>query len=454
MQYRVRKQSELKPSGVEWLGDIPNTWSFSRLSYNIKLLNGYAFSSTIHHGDGINIIKMSNLKDGNIIFKDNNQKFNITDKLSKFLLKENDILIGLSGSIENFAVVKNNHLPAYLNQRVCSLRATNNILNQFICYIILSKYFKEQIQVNITGSTIVNLSTESLERVKVLVPNISKQEKIIFFLNKKTQIFDDSISKKEELITKLEKAKQSLISEVVTGKLKVIEKNEKLQTIKREKEELKPSKVEWLGYIPKDWQVKKLGYVFKFKNGVNADSSSYGKGLKFINVKETINTDFILEKDIEGSVNVPESIIKENLLQKGDVLFNRTSETAEEIALSTVYYDDAKALFGGFVIRGRQITNDLDLDFKRYCFQSYEIRKQIISFASGSIRKNIAQTNLKDVYLTFPNIDEQKQISKYLDEKIKTFDNTIEKTKQSITKLKQAKESLISEAVTGKIEIL
>ena len=329
-----------------------------------------------------------------------------------------------------------------------NIKINNNL--EYIYYLF--KYIDMSNFVNLGAVPSINI--ESLLNYKVYLPTCLEQQKIANFLDEKSKIFDEAISKKEQLISKLELAKQSLISEVVTGKLKIVEQNSKLQTIKREKNELKASGVEWLGDIPKDWQVKKLGYIFSFKNGVNTDSSNYGKGIKFINVKETINTNFVMEKDIEGSVTVSDSIIKENSVKKGDVLFNRTSETIEELALSTVYYDDKIALFGGFVIRGRQITKDLDLDFKRYCFQSTEMRKQIISYGSGSIRKNIAQTNLKNVYLFVPTITEQQKISKYLDEKLIHFDNTIEKTKQSITKLKEAKEALISQAVTGKIEVL
>lgn len=427
MQYRIREQSELKPSGVEWLGDIPKDWGVSKLKYLANIKTGYTPPMNILENfskSGMLWVKPDNLEGFKLI---TNTKVRISEKAIKKqnIIKKGSILVCCIGSIGKFGIAGEDLLT---NQQINSLSFKEYIVNSFSKYLI---YILADEQNKIANGNVVRiLNTTSQGNIYTPLFSLLEQQKIANFLDEKSKVFDDAISKKEELISKLELAKQSLISEVVTGKLKVTNTKED------------------------NWKTKKLGYIFKFKNGVNADSSSYGKGLKFVNVKETINTDFILEKDIEGSVSVSESIIKENLLEKGDVLFNRTSETAEEIALSTVYYDDAKALFGGFVIRGRQITNDLDLDFKRYCFQSYEIRKQIISFASGSIRKNIAQTNLKDVYLTFPNIEEQNQISKYLDEKIKTFDKTIEKTKQSITKLKQAKESLISEAVTGKIEIL
>lgn len=407
MQYRLREVDELKPSGVEWLGDIYKNWNNGKLKYFIKLVSGVLTQKT---------------DNGKYFLYGANGIIGVTDY---FNIKEKSIIIGRVGSSGYINIAKK---ESWISDNALIVKIKKENLFQYIYYVLkfidLNRFASFNAQPLISATTINNLN--------IYIPNLEIQQKIANFLDEKSKIFDDALSKKEQLIKKLEDAKQSLISEVVSGKLKVVEKDEKSE----------------------NWKRKKLGYIFKFKNGVNSDASNYGKGLKFINVKETIYTNHILEKDIKDSVSVSKNQIKENLVKKGDVLFNRTSEILEELALSTVYYDNKDVLFGGFVIRGRQITNDLDLDFKRYCFQSEDVRNQIISFGSGSIRKNIAQTNLKDVYISFPNIDIQKKISKYLDAKTELFDKTIEKTKQSILKLKQAKESLISQAVTGKIEIL
>ncbi|QKF66854.1 type I restriction/modification system, specificity subunit [Arcobacter venerupis] len=450
MKYRIRKQDELKASGLHWIDYLPKDWKKASLKYILNYVIGSTPSTSkdkYFFGDNI-WVSISDIKDKYI--SDAKQRLSddaIIDCNIKVVPK-GSLLYSFKLSVGQMSF---NTVDLYTNEAIASFLNNENV-NLDFWYYALGEYLIEYANDNIYGAKLLN--QDLIKNARLLVPSKIEQQKIANFLDEKSKIFDESISKKEQLISKLELAKQSLISEVVTGKLKIIENNSKLQTIKREQNELKPSGVEWLGNIPKEWEMKKLGYMFSFKNGVNTDSSNYGKGIKFINVKETINTNFIMEKDIEGSVLVSDSIIKENSVRKGDVLFNRTSETIEELALSTVYYDDKIALFGGFVIRGRQITKKLDLDFKKYCFQSTEIRKQIISYGSGSIRKNIAQTNLKNVYLFVPTITEQQKISKYLDEKLIHFDNTIEKTKQSIKKLKLAKEALISQAVTGKIEVL
>jgi type I restriction enzyme, S subunit len=467
MKYRIREQNELKPSGVEWLGDIYKNWGVISIKRLIQILTDYTangsfadLAKNVTYLDEPDFARLIRLTDIRKNFKNDTGVYinkDSYDFLKKSSLFGNEILIANVGAYSGYSFLLPEKLDfkASLAPNMFLIKfKENKVLHKFIFYVLKSNIVLDKlIQLSISAAQ-PKLNKDNIKSLVIPFLSLVEQQKIANFLDEKSKIFDEAISKKEQLISKLELAKQSLISEVVTGKLKIIENNSKLQTIKREENELKPSRVEWFENIPKEWEVKKLGYIFSFKNGVNTDSSNYGKGIKFINVKETINTNFIMENDIEGSVTVSDSIIKENSVKKGDVLFNRTSETIEELALSTVYYDDKIALFGGFVIRGRQITKDLDLDFKRYCFQSTEMRKQIISYGSGSIRKNIAQTNLKNVYLFVPTITEQQKISKYLDEKLIHFDNTIEKTKQSIKKLKEAKESLISQAVTGKIEVL
>lgn len=116
--------------------------------------------------------------------------------------------------------------------------------------------------------------------------------------------------------------------------------------------------------------------------------------------------------------------------------------------------DEKEVVFGGFVIRGREINAKLlTIGFKKYVLKSFEVRKQIVLYSSGSIRKNIGQDALKNVFITYPSQKEQNNISEFLDKKVGIIDNIINKTKTQIHKLKEAKESLISEAVTGKIDL-
>jgi len=199
--------------------------------------------------------------------------------------------------------------------------------------------------------------------------------------------------------------------------------------------------------IPKGWTVKTFKEIFEFKNGINADKSSYGVGVKFINVMEIIYNDLITEDKIPGSVQVNDA--KKNIysVKAGDVLFNRTSETTDEVGLSAVFKGNEDVVFGGFVIRGRCKGNDIDDDFKKYCFRSSFVRKQIILRGQGAVRSNIGQADLETVEIILPPIEEQKKIAAILSK----WDEAIELQGHLVWKKEEYKKGLINQLLTREI---
>lgn len=201
-----------------------------------------------------------------------------------------------------------------------------------------------------------------------------------------------------------------------------------------------------LGWLPEEWELKKLGKLFEFRNGVNASKEDYGQGIKFVNVMDVLENTFITEEKILGSVQLTDKQIEKNLVKKGDVLFNRTSETQDEIGLTALYNDDAKAVFGGFVIRGRPKNNSLNLKYNGYSFHSELVRKQIVSKGQGAVRVNIGQSDLQQVLFPIPSLPEQKKITDILS----TWDRAIETLEQLITKKEKLKKGLMQQLLSGK----
>jgi len=202
-----------------------------------------------------------------------------------------------------------------------------------------------------------------------------------------------------------------------------------------------------VGILPDDWELEPLGNLFNFKNGVNAEAEKYGKGIKFVNIMEIINNNSLSSKLILGEVELSKKAIKENLVIKGDVLFNRTSETAEDIGLTSVYLDDAEVVFGGFVIRGRQKKKVLHDKFKKYCFRFSYLRNQIRVRGQGVVRSNIGQKDLEKVMLNIPRPDEQQIIAEILS----TWDKAIELKEKLIEEKKEFKRGLMQKLLTGEM---
>ncbi|MYJ87179.1 MAG: hypothetical protein F4044_05625, partial [Rhodobacteraceae bacterium] len=180
--------------------------------------------------------------------------------------------------------------------------------------------------------------------------------------------------------------------------------------------------------IPEGWSKTTLGTFMVFKNGVNAHKDAYGKGIKFVNVMDIFRNNCLHSDDIAGSVEITDKQLEEYSVVHGDILFNRTSETQQEIAYSSVYLGEDKITFGGFVIRGRQTKQLLLPEFAKYCFKADTIRKEIIRRSQGVVRANIGQKDLSKVLITIPPLDIQKKFVTILDE----WGRMIEKTEALI----------------------
>ena len=176
--------------------------------------------------------------------------------------------------------------------------------------------------------------------------------------------------------------------------------------------------------LPDGWKSTTLGTFMNLKNGVNTNKGAYGKGIKFVNVMDIFKQHCLYKQDVTGSVEVTDRQLKEYSVIQGDVLFNRTSEIPQEIALSSIYLDDETITFGGFVIRGRQNKRLLLPEYAKYCFKANSVRKEMIRRCQGAIRANIGQKDLSQIAITIPPLPEQKAIASLLLQ----WDTTIEKT--------------------------
>ena len=202
--------------------------------------------------------------------------------------------------------------------------------------------------------------------------------------------------------------------------------------------------------VPEGWKKESLGNLFEFKNGLNTEKDQYGSGYKFVNVMDVFRNDILTESKIIGRVQVTENQLEGYQLKYGDVLFNRTSETFDEIAMAAVYLDDAIATFGGFVIRGRPTVNEVAFDYSYFLFQSQNYRNQAIKLGQGAVRANIGQKDLSKVIVLLPPLPEQRKIAKILS----IWDKAIATTEKLIATSKQQKKALMQQLLTGKKRLL
>jgi len=201
-----------------------------------------------------------------------------------------------------------------------------------------------------------------------------------------------------------------------------------------------------------EWVKKKLSDLFIFKNGVNASKEDYGKGYKFINVLDIIQNDYITHDRIIGSVNISESEFNKNIVEYGDVLFQRSSETRKEVGQANVYLDkELPATFGGFVIRGTKKI-EYDPSFMNALLKTSRSRKEITSKSGGSTRYNVGQDTLSKVVIFTTKPKEQTKIAAFLiaiDKRIKILQN---KKSELVQYKKEIMQQLFSRTIRFKNE--
>lgn len=188
---------------------------------------------------------------------------------------------------------------------------------------------------------------------------------------------------------------------------------------------------------PHDWPLTALGSVCSFTNGVNRAGTAYGKGIPFVNVLEVITRSHLRASDLPGRVSLSELARDMYAVRPGDLLFNRTSETPDEVGLAAVYVDEEPVVFGGFVVRGQLATGSLDREYSGYALRAPFVRSQIISKGQGAIRANIGQDSLRRILVPIPPKHEQRAIAEALcdiDRLIETLETLIAKKQASSEK--------------------
>lgn len=442
MKYRYRNDSEMKDSGIEWLGKIPKYWSRAKIGHICEIGRGRVISNEeILDNKGIYPVYSSQTKDNGVMGYIDTFDF------------EGDYVTWTTDGANAGTVFKRSGKFNCTN--VCgTLKNRKKDLDLSYLAYALSIETKPFVRLDINPK----LMNNEMSNINICITELREQEKIADFLDEKTSRFDLIIPKKEKLIERLEEAKKSLISEVVTGKVKVVKTNDGYDLIKRSSEEMKDSGVEWLGEIPKDWEVKNFKHIFNFSKGLSITKADLKEsGIHCINYGEIHSKyGFELNPSKHKLKCVDEGYLNTNatsLLNYGDFIFCDTSEDLEGSGNFT-YLNEHNRVFAGYHTIIVRANEEMNYRYMAYLLDSNNWRYQIRSQVSGIKVFSITQSILKRTKVIYPSLKEQKYISDYLDIKCNGMNFIINKTKQQIEKLKEAKQSLISEAVTGKIEIL
>ncbi len=268
MNYRYREPHEMKDSGVEWLGMIPKKWEKTTLKRIYNQIIDYREKTPKKVDSGIQLITAKNIKNGKIdyeISKEYVEEDKFDEIMQRGKVKINDLLFTTEAPLGELALVDKEGFA--LAQRIILFRFKNQEISKYSKYLIGSKGYKNYLYSNSTGSTALGIKGSKIPGLIFIEPDNFK--KINLFLDQKTAEFDNIIAKKQAFIEKLVEAKKSLISEVVTGKMKIQVDNNRYKVKNREPHEMKDSGVEWLRMIPKNWENLKINKIATVVRGAS-----------------------------------------------------------------------------------------------------------------------------------------------------------------------------------------
>lgn len=197
-----------------------------------------------------------------------------------------------------------------------------------------------------------------------------------------------------------------------------------------------------------EWDEKRLGDVYEFKNGLNKEKEFFGKGIPIVNYMDVNKNTHLYKNTIKGRVQLTKKEIENYSAKKGDLFFTRTSETIDEIGYTAVLLDGIEdAVFSGFILRARPKNELIDFKFSGYCFMTREVRKEIIKKSSMTTRALTSGTSLKQVVFYLPSLPEQTKIAHFLC----TVDDKIQNQEDKITHLENIKKGFMQKIFSRKI---
>ena len=353
-------------------------WDYKKLGELVQVLNGYAFKSSLYENQGIRVLRITNVQKGNIV--DDDPKYyplSLTDEIRNYLLKENDLLMSLTGNVGRVGLLTKEMLPAALNQRVACLRILSNGLNLgFLFHYLNSDKFEQDAVLSAKGIAQKNMSTEWLKDYKLPLPPISVQQTIVSELDK----INELIRLKKEQLGDYEKLAQSLFYEMFGDPVE----NEK------------------------GWEVKKLGEEYKVSSSKRIMQDEWTtEGVPFLKVSDVVSK-------INGQNSKPSTFISETTYSKlvdsnavpvqNDILITSRGT----LGLCYIVKNEDRFYFqDGMITWLAECKGNITPLFLTYLFKNHHFLQQITSKANKSTVAYISISQISKRKIPLPPLSLQ-----------------------------------------------
>ena len=442
----MKRYDSYKDSGVEWMNKIPSNWEKSRIRMVGDLYGGLTGKKGSDFNDEDNssnkpFVPFTNIFNNTYISKDHFQYVNVEENENQNRVLKNDLFFLMSSeSYEDLgksSILLEDVEELYLNSFCKGFRIKDSkVYPLFLNYQLLGSLHKEMISIEGNGFTRINLRQDRLLDITVFIPPFSEQQQIVSFLDSKTSLIDSLIEKTQRKIELLKEKRTSLINEVVTKGL-------------NPNVEMKDSGLEWIGKIPSHYQIGKLKHICNENQRSLSNSTNPNYELNYIEISD-VNSEGVIGNPTPYIFSESPSRCR-RIVQKGDVIVSTVRTYLKSIGLIDEEVEDL-ICSTGFSVLSPNI--EINSKYLFYLLRTEWFISMVISKSEGVSYPSIQSEKLMNIDVVFCKISEQQQIVEYLDEQTQLIDNTISLEEKRIELLKEYRQSLISEVVTGKRKVV
>lgn len=436
----MERYDSYKDSGVDWIGQIPEHWNQLQLKYLVSCNDDVLPEST--KNQLIKYVEISDVDSTSGIKQFTIYNFADAPSRARRITNIGDIIVSTVRTYLK-AIARVDQDDFVVSTGFAVLRA-KNINRNFLFYSLLNEAFLQQVIAYSYGVSFPAITSKELLRIKLNIPPFSEQQAIAAYLDDETGKLDAAVEKLERMVEVLKERKQLIISKAVTRGLD-------------DSVPLKDSGVDWIGQIPEHWSINRFKAIFTLNTGISFTKAdlvetgqpviSYGQVHSKLNQVAKANLSLI--KYIPQSLTIGK---QKSYCLPNDFIFADTSEDFEGCG-NNFYNDSELSVFAGSHTILAKLRCNIEGKYLAYLFSTSLWRQQIRSRVNGVKVFSVTQSILKATSVILPPIAEQQAIAAYLDEKVGKLDEAIEKQLRMIELLKERKQILISDVVTGKIKV-
>lgn len=435
----TNRYENYKPSGIEWLGDIPNHWNIKKgkdiFTVNGRIgYRGYTVEDIVKENEGAIALSPSNIKNMSIDLSKNTWinflKYEESPEIKVF---RDDILLVKTGSTTGKSSIFNIDVDkATINPQMALIK--NHKKPKFLHYYMNSLNFKFQVEIYKNTNTMPTITQQHINNFIFIDFNEKEQELIADYLDKKIASIDNSIEKLKDQKETLIEQKQVIIHKAVTKGLD-------------DGVKMKDSGFEWIGDIPKHWKINRMKeYIEVLSSGIK----------KFKEEKNYLTTKSINENginSIDSKITMENRPSRANMQPKMYSIWIAYMKDTNKM----LYIEDKEIVDNYIISTGMFGFIPKKNNFKKYF--SYLIKgmnfiNQKNILAKGTTQVSVNDSDFKNIYLILPNTyKEQKEITDYLDKKTSKIEEAVYEIEKQINLLEEYKNTLINDVVTGKIKV-